>query len=79
MAQVMNLVWSASEVYMCGDPDCRSKVLVLQGPQKEPHLPALPRCVCGSILEIRGSVEGVQEVKPPSSDAFDQDPNEVRE
>jgi hypothetical protein len=67
-----------SEVYLCGDPDCRSKLLVLQGPQKEPHRAALPRCVCGSVLEVRGSVEVTPELRS-SSETFDQDPNEVRE
>lgn len=79
MRHLMTLVWSPSEVYVCGDPDCRSKMLILQGPQKELHLPTLPRCVCGSILEVSGSVEAIPDEKSPTSDLFDQDPNEYRE
>ena len=75
MQQLMTLVWGPSEVYVCGDPNCRSKVLVLEGPHLDPQAPALPRCVCGSILEIGGSVI----VQSHPSDAFDQDPSEVRE
>ena len=77
MQQFLTLVWDASEVYVCGD--CRSNVLVLQGPQKDPLVPTLPRCVCGSILEVCGSVEGVQDLKAEGSDLIDQDPNECRE
>jgi hypothetical protein len=79
MPQYLTLLWRPCEVYVCGDPDCRSKVLVLQGPKKDPHLPSLPRCVCGSVLEVRGSVDGIQDVESHPSDLFDQDPNEVRE
>ena len=79
MQQLLTLVWSPCDVYVCGDPDCGSKVLVLRGPQKEPHLPTLPRCVCGSILEAGGSVESVGEVKSQPSDLVDHDPNEYRE
>jgi hypothetical protein len=53
------VLWGPCEIYVCGDPDCRSKVLVLQAPHQEPRHPLLPRCVCGSILEISGSVVSV--------------------
>jgi hypothetical protein len=79
MQQPLTLVWSPCEVYVCGDPDCGSKVLVLKGPQQDPHIPTLPKCVCGSILEVRGSVESVGDVKSQPSDLFDQDPHEYRE
>lgn len=79
MQPLTTLVWSPCDVYVCGDPDCHSKVLVLQGPQKEPHLPALPRCVCGNILEVGGSVESLPDQESPTRDLVDQDPNEVRE
>jgi len=58
------LCWSSCEIYVCGDPDCRSKVLVLQPPAKDPRRPELPRCVCGSVLEIEGSVSGM--LLPPA-------------
>jgi hypothetical protein len=76
MEQLLKLVWSPSEIYVCGDPDCRSKVLILQSPQKDPRSPTLPRCVCGSILEVSGSIEGVHDVKPRASQCFDQDNRE---
>lgn len=79
MEQLMKSVWSPSEVYVCGDPECRSKVLILQGPEKTSHPPTLPRCVCGSILEISGSVEGFQDLKGHASPLVDQGPDEARE
>ena len=74
MPQYLTLGWRPCEVYVCGDPECGSKVLILKGPQKDPHLPALPRCVCGSILEVSGSVEGVE-----GSSDIEPEPNENRE
>jgi len=79
MQQLLTLVWSPCEVYVCGDPECGSKVLVLKGPQKDPHLPALPKCVCGSILEVSGSVEGIGDPQSQPPDHLDPDPNLYRE
>src|SRR5262249_45164509 len=71
------LLWGPCEVYVCGDPDCRSKVLVLQPPQQEPRHPTLPRCVCGSILHIGGTSTMVPEWIPPQGWVCD--PSEERE
>ena len=76
----MSLLWSLGEIYVCGDPDCRSEVLVLRSPQKYPHRPTLPRCVCGSVLEIGGSVSAKTEpVLTASADAPRRQPEDVPE
>jgi hypothetical protein len=77
---VTSLIWGPGEVYVCGDPDCRSKVLVLESPFKESAHPTLPRCFCGNILEIAGSVASVPEDTPaPSGEGPKRDPAEERE
>jgi hypothetical protein len=76
MQQLTSLVWSPCEVYTCGDPNCGSKVLVLRAPEKPPDRFSLPRCVCGSILEVSGSMDTVEDLRPQF---FDQNPDEVRE
>jgi hypothetical protein len=74
------LIWGSGEVYVCGDPDCRSRVLVLESPIKKPAHPTLPRCLCGNILEIAGSVSPVHENTPvPAGEGLDRDPAEERE
>jgi hypothetical protein len=68
-----NPLWGPGEVYVCGDPECRSEVLVLKSPGKPPRRPSLPRCVCGSILESGGSVAPVTEdAGAPSRDASEE-------
>jgi len=77
---VTRVVWSSGEVYVCGDPDCRSRILVLESSIKEPAHPTLPRCVCGSILELAGSVSPVYEKKPALlGEGPNRDPGEERE
>jgi hypothetical protein len=76
---VMTWVWSVGEVYACGDPDCSSEVLVLRGPRKDFQPPMNPRCVCGSILELRGTVEAVYDQKPHSSGLVENTSDQVRE
>jgi hypothetical protein len=61
---VANLTWGACDVYVCGDPECRSKVLVLDPPRKLPHHIELPRCVCGNILEAGGTVLAIVKQEP---------------
>jgi hypothetical protein len=52
-------MWSPGEIYVCGDPDCRSRVLILGSSLQDPAHLTLPKCVCGTILEIAGTVSSV--------------------
>jgi hypothetical protein len=68
-------LWGDCDIYVCSNPECRSKVLVLEGPLRDPERPAAPRCVCGKALERSGTVAPVS----PAWGACDVDPCQERE
>jgi hypothetical protein len=79
-APATRVIWGSGEAYVCGDPDCRSRVLVLESPKKEPAHPTLPRCVCGNMFELAGSVSPVYEKSPVLlGEVPERDPAEERE
>lgn len=52
----MNHVWDLGDIYECGNPECRSKVLVVQSSRAAQSSLWTPQCICGSVLEYRGPV-----------------------
>jgi hypothetical protein len=45
------MTWQPCDFYQCVNPECRSKVLVLQSPRTTSRPFAPPLCVCGQRLE----------------------------